>query len=423
MGSGSRIKFAVCEVLQFASFCVPLFIIMQRFALIVARVKSQLQPTGGNSSTAYWLIVASSVAYVTSVAMLIWLPMKYMVFKKKKALVARKKWRPVALAFVLLSTLPCFAFLIASSEVQIRHNLRLDTFAELPVSLVLFSLICIDIVERIRHCRLTGQANELARDADIPTTLLTHVGRITPIVTPITGPFPSTTTGSAGTEHGAGAANTIMRGLPGSTTVQGIPGNGTVLGLSSNTTVPGLPNNGAVSGHIGNTTVPGLPGNGVVPRVPGNHGQQLGITGIYPHSSIPFQNITSSYSGPLNFLLASDTRAEVFADSFLFWLDTVEMVRVAGHTPVYFSGWALPVYLFCFLSTMRLALTPHSPLLSPLGVVFQDLPFLVLRMALIGMFGFVTPLLYVMKNLLVCLAYIYFNFMTKLRLFNTERMF
>lgn len=92
MGSGSRIKFAVCEVLQFASFCVPLFIIMQRFALIVAQVKSQLQPTGGNSTTAYWLIVASSVAYVTSVAMLIWLPMKYMVFMKKKALVARKKW-------------------------------------------------------------------------------------------------------------------------------------------------------------------------------------------------------------------------------------------------------------------------------------------------------------------------------------------
>ncbi|XP_016394704.1 transmembrane protein 236 [Sinocyclocheilus rhinocerous] len=327
------------------------------------------------------------------------------------------------------ATLDCAEFLFTSwkcyqqFQVQIRHNLRLDTFAELPVSLVLFSLICIDIVERIRHCRLTGQANELARDADIATSVLTHVGRITPIVTPTTGPFPSPSTGSAGTEHGAGAANTIVRGLPGNTTVPGIPGNGTVLGLSSNTTVPGLPNNGAVLGHFGNTTVPGLPGNGVVPRVPGNHGQQLGNTGICPHSGIHFQNITSSYSGPLSFLLASDTRAEVFADSFLFWLDTVEMVRVAGHTPVYFSGWALPVYLFCFLSTMRLALTPLSPLLSPLGVVFQDLPFLVLRMALIGIFGFVTPLLYVMKNLLVCLAYIYFNFMTKLRVFNTERMF
>ncbi|XP_056318188.1 transmembrane protein 236 [Danio aesculapii] len=388
MGSGSKIKFAVCEVLQFASFCVPLFIIMQRFARIVARVKSQLQPSGGNSTTAYWLIVASSVAYVTTMAMLIWLPMKYMVFMKKRVLVGRKKWRPVALAYVLLSTLPCFAFLMASSEVQIRHNLRLDTFAELPVSLVLFSLICIDIVERIRHCRLTGQANGLVRDPDIPSTLLTHVGRITPIVTPMTGTFPAPTT------------------------VPGIPGS-----------VPGVPNNGAVPGHLGNRTVPGLSGNGVIPRVPVNHGQQPGIAGMSPHSGIPFQNIASPYTGPLSFLLASDSRAEVFADSFLFWLDTVEMVRVASHTAVYFSGWALPVYLFCFLSTMRIVLTPHSPLLSPLGVLLQDLPFLVMRMALIGLFGFVTPLLYVMKNLLVCLAYIYFNFMTKLRIFNTERLF
>lgn len=42
-------------------------------------------------------------------------------------------------------------------KVQIRNDLRMDTFAELPVSLVLLSLICIDIVERIRYCRLTGR--------------------------------------------------------------------------------------------------------------------------------------------------------------------------------------------------------------------------------------------------------------------------
>lgn len=253
-------------------------------------------------------------------------------------------------------------------------------------------------------------ANGLVRDPDIPSTLLTHVGRITPIVTPMTGPFPAPTTGNNGREHVA--ANGIVQGLHANTAVPGIPGS-----------VPGVPNNGAVAGHLGNTTVSGLSGNGVVPRAPVNHGQQPGIARMSPHSGVPFQNIASPYTGPLSFLLASDSRAEVFADSFLFWLDTVEMVRVASHTAVYFSGWALPVYLFCFLSTMRIVLTPHSPLLSPLGVLLQDLPFLVMRMALIGLFGFVTPLLYVMKNLLVCLAYIYFNFMTKLRIFNTERLF
>ncbi|XP_077094041.1 transmembrane protein 236 [Siphateles boraxobius] len=405
MGLGSRIKFAVCELLQFSSFCVPLFIIMQRFALIVFRVKSR-----SHNSTAYWLIVASSVAYVMSVAMLVWLPMKYMVFVKNRTLVARRKWRPVALAYVVLSTLPCFAFLIASSEVQIRNDLRLDTFAELPVSLVLLSLICIDIVERIRYCRLTGRANELARDPDIPT-LQTHIGRVTPVVTPAPGPVPTATAGSAAADPSAAGAN----GLPAGANAQGTPGNGT-----ASATAPGLPNNGAVPGHLGNTTVPG---NGATSRVPGNNGQHHGIPGPCPNSGVPFQNIASPYSGPLSFLLASDSRAEVFANSFLFWLDTVEMVRVAGHTAVYFSGWAFPVYLFCFLSTMRLVVTPHTPLLSPLGFVFQDLPFLVLRLALIGLFGFVTPVLYVIKNMLVCLAYIYFNFMTKLRIFNTERMF
>ncbi|XP_056128316.1 transmembrane protein 236 [Rhinichthys klamathensis goyatoka] len=408
MGRGSRIKFAVCEVLQFSSFCVPLFIIMQRFALIVSRVK--VKSRSHYSSTAYWLIVASSVAYVTSVAMLIWLPMKYMVFMKKRALVARKKWRPVALAYVVLSTLPCFAFLIASSEVQIRNDLRLDTFAELPVSLVLLSLICIDIVERIRYCRLTGRANELARDADIPT-LQTHIGKVTPVV-------PPATAGSAAADHSAGAANGAVQGPPAGATAQGTPGNG-----SGSATAPGLPNNGAVPAHLGNTTGPGLPGNGATSSVPGINGQQIGRTGTGPNSGVHFQTIASPYSGPLSFLLASDSRAEVFADSFLFWLDTVEMARVAGHTAVYFSGWAFPVYLFCFLSTMRLVLTPHSPLLSPLAVLFQDLPFLVLRLALVGLFGFVTPVLYVIKNMLVCLAYIYFNFMTKLKIFNTERMF
>ncbi|KAK3546287.1 hypothetical protein QTP70_025712, partial [Hemibagrus guttatus] len=157
MGSGSRIKFAICEVIQFAAFCVPFFIVMQRFAFILAQAKRQMQPSGGNSSMAYWLTVSSSVAYLTTVALLVWLPIKYMVFMKKKALVGRKKWRPVALAYVLLSTLPTFAFLIASSEVQIRNDMQVDTFTELPVSLVLFSLILIDIVERIRHCRLTGR--------------------------------------------------------------------------------------------------------------------------------------------------------------------------------------------------------------------------------------------------------------------------
>ncbi|KAG9348010.1 hypothetical protein JZ751_004029 [Albula glossodonta] len=366
MGSGKKIKFALCEVLQFAGLCVPVFIVMQRFASIIHRIKSHAQPPG-DANTAYWLIVATSIAYVTSVALLVWVPMKYMVFKKRKFFMGRKKWRPVTLAYVILSTLPCFAFLIASSEVQINNSLKYDTFTELPVSLVLFSLICIDIIERIRHCRLTGQANEHERDADIPSTVLTHVEQVAPVMT---------VAGQLNADREQNGAN------------------------------------------------PRPEANGSVPGLPGNQERQYSISGLSSRrASTAYHLSPYAYSGPLRFLCASDMRAEIFVESFMFWFDTVEMVRVAGHPSVYYSGWVFPIYIFSYLSVLRLVLMPRSPLLSSLGVALQDLPFLFVRIALIAIFGFVTPLLYLMKNLLVSLAFIYFNFMTKLRIFNTERMF
>ncbi|KAJ8277625.1 hypothetical protein GJAV_G00077720 [Gymnothorax javanicus] len=275
--------------------------------------------------------------------------------------------RPVTLAYVILSTLPCFAFLIASSEVQISNNMKHDTFTELPVSLVLFSLICVDIIERIRHCRLTGQASEHERETDIPPSILTRVDPVVPVMT-VAGQL------SSNREH-----------------------------------------NGASSR---------LEANGFVPGFPGPQERHFSIAGLGPHrDNLAYHLSPYPYSGPLRFLCASDMRAEIFVESFIFWFDTVEMVRVAGHPLVYYSGWVFPIYIFSFLSVLRLILTPCSPLLSSLGVALQDLPFLFIRISLIAIFGFVTPLLYLMKNLLVSMAYIYFNFMTKLRIFNTERMF
>ncbi|XP_010883764.2 transmembrane protein 236 [Esox lucius] len=405
MGSGSTLKFALCEVLQFAGLCVPLFIVMQRFALIVAQVKSAARPPG-DANTAYWLIVASSIAYVTSMALLVWVPLKYMVFAKKKFLVGRKKWRPVALVYVILSTLPCFAFLIASSEVQIDNGMRQDTFAELPVSLVLFSLVCIDIVERIRHCRLTGHANESDRDAEIPSAVLTNVEQLRG--TPVTPATPAN---------------------PGSPVTPAVPGQSAHPGQPSRQNGQDQNLNGPSSRSEANGMLQGM--SGMPEGMPSNQipGRQFSISGL---SSLSARSASTSvdqrvspyvYTGPLRFLCASDARAEVFVDSFLFWMDTVEMVRVAGHPAVYYSGWVFPIYIFSYLSCLRLVVMPHSPLLSSLGVALQDLPFLFVRIGLIAFFGFVTPLLYLMKNLLVCLAFIYFNFMTKLRVFNTERMF
>ncbi|XP_057680498.1 transmembrane protein 236-like [Corythoichthys intestinalis] len=377
MGSGRTLKLAVCEALQFAGLCVPLFVVMQRFATIVAKVQG-----GGAIGGVYWLIVALSVAYVTSIALLIWVPLKYLVFAKKSFLVGRKKWRPVALVFVILSTMPCFAFLIASSEIQIHNKLRHDTFAELPVSLILFSLICMDVVERIRHCRLTGQDNVMSRDPDIPSSVLTHVEQVTPL-TPV---------------------------VPGSRIAgPGIPGQ-----------VMGSPAVGTTGHRVVDRTHSGpnlrLEPNGNVSRIPGNVGREFIISEAATRAAHP-------HSGPLRFLWASDARADVIVDGFMFWMDTAEMTRVASHPLVCYSGWVCPIYVFCCLSLLRVAVAPHDPLLSSLGVILQDLPFLFVRVGLLAFFGLVTPLLYLLKNLLVCLAFIYFNFMTKLRIFNTQRMY
>uniref|UniRef100_A0A8C9QZW7 Transmembrane protein 236 n=1 Tax=Scleropages formosus TaxID=113540 RepID=A0A8C9QZW7_SCLFO len=310
MGSGKNIKFALCEVLQFAGLGVPIFVVMQRFASIMWRIRHAATPPG-DANTAYWLIVASSVAYVTTVALLVWVPMKYMIFKKRKFLT-------VSTVLVLLLVL----------QVQISNRLQYDTFAELPVSLVLFSLIFMDIIERIRHCRLTGQGKE----ALFSFVIVQLAGQ-----------------------------------LPGQLAAQ-------------------------------------LAG-------------QLGVNSA--SRSLP----TYTLPRPLRFLCASDARADVFVDGFVFWFDTVEMVRAASHPGVYYSGWVFPIYIFSYLSVLRVIVMPGSPLLPTLGVALQDLPFLFVRIALIAIFGFVTPLLYLFKNLLVSLAFIYFNFMTKLRVFNTERMF
>lgn len=258
-------------------------------------------------------------------------------------------------------------------------------------------------------------ANELHRNADIPTT--SHIEMMIPIASTATVPSPAAASTSVGPQNGARTTNGPATRLPGRAAVTGLLGNGMVTGLPASGTITGIP---------GNMTGSAVPNNGAVPVISDiNQRQAYTITGICPNTGLPLRNFpyATAYTGPLRFLLASDVRAEAFTDSFLFWLDTAEMVRVANHTSVYFSGWALPVYLFSFLSMLRLALMPHSPLLSPLGVALQDLPFLVLRVALLAIFGFVTPVLFVMKNLMVCLAYIYFNFMTKLKIFNTERMF
>lgn len=248
----------------------------------------------------------------------------------------------------------------------------------------------------------------MRRHSELPSTVLTHVEPITP-VSPIppavsrpsvpgpvlTGPAVPGPALSRPNMHGQGMSNPPQHGA------------------------------GQLSDRNQNGSGIRPETNGSVPGIPGNSNRPFNISELSsPSMSGPAYHVSPfTYTGPLRFLCVSDARADVFVDSFMFWMDTVEMVRVAGHPLVYYSGWVFPIYIFSYLSCLRVVVMPNTPLLSSLGVALQDLPFFFMRVGLIAFFGFVTPVLYLMKNLLVCLAFFYFNFMTKLRVFNTERLF
>lgn len=101
----------------------------------------------------------------------------------------------------------------------------------------------------------------------------------------------------------------------------------------------------------------------------------------------------------------------------MFWLDVVEMVRVAGELSVFYSAWVFLIYISSFLSNLRAAITPNNPLLSSAGCSLQDAPFLVLRVALIAVF------FYPLKNAFVSFTFIYFNFLARLAIFRRNSLF
>ncbi|XP_011485378.2 transmembrane protein 236 [Oryzias latipes] len=362
MPSGKTVKLFLYEGLQFAAVVVPLFVVMERFARVVRVAK-------GWDETAYWLVVAASIAYVTSVTLLVWAPLKYVTLKRRRVVAEITQWRPTALAYLLLCTLPCFAIIVAGFKVQMDSGLYSDPFTELPVSLVLFCLICVDVIERIRPWRLMGKSNTFDPDGDASGPVPPRLER----VTTVSAQLPA----NGGQEEPA--------------RVQGEVSNG-----------------GRWSEHADSSRPSPLSAR------------------TYP-TSYPYSSSSSwrplTYSGPLRVLWRRDGRAKVFMASFLFWLDTVEMLRSAGEPSVFGTGWVFPVYVLTFLSALRVIIAPQSGLLPLAGVVLQDLPFFVLRLALTAAFGFITPVLYLMKNLLVCLSYVYFTWLTRLTPFRGHSMF
>lgn len=74
MPSRKTAKLVAVELLQFAAFAAPPLTVLERFASLVRL---------HNGLTSYWLTVAVSIAYVTSATLLVWLPLKYVVRKRR----------------------------------------------------------------------------------------------------------------------------------------------------------------------------------------------------------------------------------------------------------------------------------------------------------------------------------------------------
>lgn len=77
MVSGRKIKLVFFELLEFAAFSVPTLVIMEQFAAAYQKTRN------GAERTHYWLIVSCSIAYVAAVSLLIWVPIKVILFKKR----------------------------------------------------------------------------------------------------------------------------------------------------------------------------------------------------------------------------------------------------------------------------------------------------------------------------------------------------
>lgn len=85
MPSGKTAKFVLYEGLQFAALIVPVFVIMERFASLIRDLK-------GWDLTSYWLVVAVSIAYVTSFTLLVWIPLKYLMLKRQRFISEITQW-------------------------------------------------------------------------------------------------------------------------------------------------------------------------------------------------------------------------------------------------------------------------------------------------------------------------------------------
>ncbi|XP_012863571.1 transmembrane protein 236 [Echinops telfairi] len=152
MASGRLIKLVVFELLELAAFAIPTLVIMEQFATAYQKTRMVAEKTH------YWLIVSGSIAYVASVTLLIWVPVKVLLYKKHHLRKKVKGWRPVRKLCLVFTTISLRTFSFLHTKVQKNMNATVlpDNLPDLPVSLVLTTLIMVDIIEKLRMYPLRG---------------------------------------------------------------------------------------------------------------------------------------------------------------------------------------------------------------------------------------------------------------------------
>ncbi|XP_072364677.1 transmembrane protein 236 [Scyliorhinus torazame] len=359
MISGKKLKFVVFEILQFAALSVPTIVVAERFASIVMTKGSTVD------FKSYQLILACSVAYVACVSLIIWAPMKFLMFKKR-ILSNVTKWEPALLMHLIFTTLPCFGFIIAGSQVQ-HGSTSAQTFSDLPVSLVVMCLILVSVIENLRKWQLVGKLDGTCSGVILASNepVLTNLEQIATI---------------AVRQDRADGNNQITAEV--------------------------------TENEFASPVVPRTSDKSNTVLQPCLHSTRAGCTTL--EHKIP---------ASLKVLAVKDYRAEIFATEIINWLDTVELVRVAGLPSVATTGWVYPIYIFSYLSLLRIVLHSANPFLPSLAIMLQDFPFFFVRVSLIGVMGFVTPVLYPLKNIIVLITFIYFNYVIRLKYFNHTQQF
>ncbi|XP_078661824.1 transmembrane protein 236-like [Branchiostoma floridae x Branchiostoma belcheri] len=154
-------------------------------------------------------------------------------------------------------------------------------------------------------------------------------------------------------------------------------------------------------------------------------------------SSTPHTPVSIRRSFPMSFsssrssprprpkLTSNDDRARILSAEFFSVYDVLELLLVTNFHDVCRTYWIFPIYVVAFLSMFKSILRLDHRFLPLVSMATHEIPFLILRIALLAKFGIeIMSVVYPLKNLAVISFYVYYNFIVviiKSRAFNRNR--